>query len=135
MNNTSIETPRKRKPKWQYFSEFCALPSTRIAEIPLSLLYLVNKWFEKVFKWLFDGPISEWMSDAKYNHPKIFWGTAIIWIPLLLVVGFYVLDLLIVGGISAVIIAIGLAISLTLICKLFHIINIIIHPVKLNYKK
>ena len=119
----------------EYFMEFCALPPTRIAELPLSLLYFVNQWFEKTFKWLFDGPIAEWMSDAKYYHPKMFWGTAIIWIPILLFMGFYVIDLLIVAGISAVVFVIGLAGVITVICKIIHFVNLIIHPTKHTYKK
>lgn len=107
--------------------EFCALPPTRIVELPLSLLYFVNQWFEKAFKWLFDGPISEWMSDLRYYHPKAYWGTSIIWIPIFFVVGFYLIDILFICGISAVVFVIGLAIALTAICKIIHIVNIIIN--------
>lgn len=135
MNNASLDTHNKPKARVEYFMEFCALPPTRIAELPLSLLYFVNKWFEKTFKWLFDGPIAEWMLDAKYYHPKMFWGTAIIWIPILLVGGFYVLDLLIAGGVAAVAIVICLAVVFTVICKVIHIVNVLFHPQKRNLQK
>lgn len=134
MNNASLDTHNKSKTRVEYFMKFCALPPTRIAKLPLSLLYFLNKWFESAFKWLSKGPISEWMSDAKYHHPKIFWSTAIIWIPILLVGGFYALDFLIVAGISAVALVIGLAVALTVICKIIHIVNVLTHPQKRNPK-
>lgn len=125
MNNASLDTQNKQKTRMEYFMEFCALPATRIAELPLSLLYFVNKWFESAFKWLSEGPISEWMSDVKYNYPKIYWSTAIIWIPILLVVGFYVLDFLFIGGISAVVLVIGITVAFTVICKLIYFFHLI----------
>jgi len=110
--------------------EFCALPASMIAELPLSMFKPLNKWFEKNFNWLSNGPIYECMSDFKDDHPKIFWSTAIIWIPILIIVGFYIIDLLFICGISAVVFVICITIAFTIICKLIHIANIIIHPAK-----
>lgn len=112
--------------------EFCALPASKIAELPLSMLYFVNKWFEKYFNWISNGPVYEWMSDFKDDHPKMFWGTAIIWIPIFIIVGFYVIDLLVICGISAIVFVIGVTVAFTVTCKLIHIVNIIIHQAKHN---
>lgn len=108
------------------FREFCSLPASRIAELPLSMFKPLNKWFSLAFAWLFDNPITQWISEIKDNHPKIFWISSVVWIPLAVVFYFYTIDLLLIGAFSCVAIIISSAVSLTLICKIFHLLILII---------
>lgn len=108
------------------FREFCSLPASRIAELPLSMFEPLNKWFGIAFNWLFDNLVTQWMSGMKDNHPKLFWISSVIWIPLAIVIYFYAIDLLLIGAFSCVAIIISSAVSLTLICKIFHLLILII---------
>lgn len=125
MNTATLDTNNKPQRKMERFREFCSLPTSRIAELPLSMFKPLNKWFTHAFAWLFDNPITQWISEIKDNHPKIFWGTAVIWIPLAIVFYFYAIDLWFIGAFSSVVIIIGSAIILTVICKICHMFFVI----------
>lgn len=107
------------------FREFCSLPASRIAELPLSMFEPLNEWFGIAFNWLFDNPITQWMSEIKDNHPKVFWISSILWIPLTIAIYFYAIDLLLIGAFSCVVIIISSAVILTLICKICHLLILI----------
>lgn len=103
------------------FKEFCSLPASRIAELPLSMFEPLNKWFGIAFNWLFDNLVTQWMAEIKDNHPKIFWISSILWIPLAIVLYFYAIDLWLIGAFISVAIIISLAIFLAIICKVCQI--------------
>lgn len=126
MNNATLDTNNKPQLKMERFREFCSLPASRIAELPLSMFEPLNKWFGIAFNWLFDNLVTQWMSGMKDNHPKLFWISSVIWIPLAIVIYFYAIDLLLIGAFSCVAIIISSAVSLTLICKIFHLLILII---------
>lgn len=107
------------------FKEFCYLPASRIAELPLGMFNIANRWFEIAFRWLFNNTLTQWMSEIKDNHPHIFWGSSILWIPLSIVFYFYAIDLLLIGAFSIVGIIISLAIFLAVICKVCHMFFVI----------
>lgn len=109
----------------KYFMEFCALPASKIAELPLSMFKPLNKWSGIAFSWMFDNTVTQWMSEIKDNHPKIFWISSVVWIPLAIAFYFYAIDLWFIGAYSSVVIIIGSAIILTVICKICHIIFVI----------
>ncbi len=125
MNNATLDTNNKPQRKIELFREFCSLPASRIAELPLSMFEPLNKWFGIAFNWLFDNPITQWMSEMKDNHPKLFWISSILWIPLTIAIYFYAIDLLLIGAFSCVVIIISSAVILTLICKICHLLILI----------
>lgn len=126
MNNATLDTNNKAQRKMERFREFCSLPASRIAELPLSMFEPLNKWFGIAFNWLFDNPITQWMSDLKDNHPKVFWISSVIWIPLAIVIYFYTIDLWLIGVFTSVAIIISATVILTLICKICHLLFLII---------
>lgn len=125
MNNATLDTNNKSQRKIELFREFCSLPASRIAELPLSMFESLNKWFGIVFNWLFDNLVTQRMSEIKYNHPKLFWISSVIWIPLAIVIYFYVIDIWLIGVFTSVAIIISSAVILTLICKICHLLILI----------
>lgn len=121
MNTAMLETNNKPQGIMERFKDFCSLPASRIAELPLSMFDPLNKWFGNAFDWLFDNSVTRWMSELKDNHPKIFWISAVLWIPLSIVFYFYAIDLLYIGAYSGVVIMIGSAIILPIVCKICHL--------------
>lgn len=125
MNNATLDTNNKSQRKIELFREFCSLPASRIAELPLSMFGPLNKWFGIAFNWLFDNHVTQWMSEIKDNHPKLFWISSVIWIPLAIAIYFYAIDLWLIGLFTSVEIIIGSAVILTLICKICHLLILI----------
>lgn len=125
MNNATLDTNNKSQRKIELFREFCSLPASRIAELPLSMFEPLNKWFGIAFNWLFDNHVTQWMSEIKDNHPKLFWISSVIWIPLAIAIYFYAIDLWLIGLFTCVAIIIGSAVILTLICKICHLLILI----------
>lgn len=107
------------------FREFCSLPASRIAELPLSMFETLNKWLGIAFNWIFDNLVTQWMSEIKNNHPKLFWISSVIWIPLAIVIDFYTIDLWLIGVFISVAIILSTTVILTLICKICHLFILI----------
>lgn len=126
MNNVTLDTNNKSQRKIELFREFCSLPASRIAELPLSMFEPLNKWFGIAFNWLFDNLVTQWMSDLKDNHPKVFWISSAVWIPIAGVIYFYAIDLWLIGVFTSVAIIISATVILTLICKICHLLFLII---------
>ena len=126
MNNVTLDTNNKSQRKIELFREFCSLPASRIAELPLSMFEPLNKWFGIAFNWLFDNLVTQWMSDLKDNHPKVFWISSAVWIPIAVVIYFYAIDLWLIGVFTSVAIIISATVILTLICKICHLLFLII---------
>lgn len=105
--------------------EFCALPIPRIAEIPFYLFDTINKSVENVVNWLSETLIDDWMSIMKEKYPKVFWGSSIIWIPLLIILLFYGGSLIATIGVFTIIGIIALSISFTVVCKTIYLICMI----------
>lgn len=125
MCNITLDTNKNPKTRMERFKEFCSLPVSRIAERPLSLFEPLNKWFGMAFTWLFDNSVTQWMTEIKDNHPKIFWISSVFWIPIAVVFYFYMIDLWLIGAFSSVVIIISSAIILAVICKICHLITLI----------
>lgn len=125
MNNATLDTNNKPQLKMERFREFCSLPASRIAELPLSMFEPLNKWFGIAFNWLFDNLVTQWMSEIKNNHPKLFWISSVIWIPLAIVIYFYTIDLWLIGVFISVAIILSSTVILTLICKICHLFILI----------
>lgn len=125
MNNATLDINNKPQRKMEQFREFCSLRALRIAELPLSMFEPLNRWFGIAFNWLFDNLVTQWMSEMKDNHPKLFWISSILWIPLTIAIYFYAIDLLLIGAFSCVVIIISSAVILTLICKICHLLILI----------
>ncbi len=100
-----------------------SMPISRIAEIPLALFSPLNKAFEAVWKYMFENPLTEWMGDMKDEHPKAFWISGILWIPLAIIIYFYAIDLLFIIGIASVAVIVALTIVFTLLCKIIFLFN------------
>lgn len=114
------------RPKKSIFSAIIdvgSMPISRIAEIPLALFFPVNKAFEAVWKYMFENPLTEWMGDMKDEHPKAFWISGILWIPLAIIIYFYAIDLLFIIGIASVAGIVALTIVFTLFCKIIFLFN------------
>lgn len=126
MNNATLDTNNKHPNRMELFKEFCSMPASMIAELPPCLFIPLNKWFGFAFNWLFDNPITQWMSDLKDNHPKVFWISSAVWIPLTVVIYFYAIDLWLIGVFTSVAIIISATVILTLICKICHLLFLII---------
>lgn len=125
MCNTSLDTNNNPKTRMERFKEFCSLPGSRIAELPLSLFEPLNKWFGMAFTWLFDNPVTQWMAEIKDHHPKTFWISSVFGIPIAVVFYFYMIDLWLIGVFCSVVIVICLAIILAVICKICHMFFVI----------
>ena len=125
MNKASLDTNNKQPKRMELFKEFCSMPASRIAELPLSMFEPLNKWFGIAFNWLFDNPITQWMSDLKDNHPKVFWISAAVCIPIAVVIYFYAIDLWLIGLFTSVATIISATVILTLICKICHLLILI----------
>lgn len=125
MNNSNLDTSDNGESRMEQFKKFCSLPASRIAELPLSLFKPLNKWFGIAFNWLFDNLVTQWMSEIKDNHSKLFWISSVIWIPLAIVIYFYAIDLWLIGAFSCVVIIISSTVILTLICKICHLLILI----------
>lgn len=125
MNNSNLDTSDNGESRMEQFKEFCSLPASRIAELPLSMFEPLNKWFGIAFNWLFDNLVTQWMSEIKDNHPKLFWISSVIWIPLAIVIYFYAIDLWLIGLFTSVAIIISSAVILTLICKICNLLILI----------
>lgn len=113
-------------PKKSIFSAIIdvgSMPISRIAEIPLALFSPLNKVFEAVWKYMFENPLTEWMGDMKDEHPKAFWISGILWIPLAIIIYFYAIDLLFIIGIASVAVIVALTIVFTLLCKIIFLFN------------
>lgn len=110
----------------EQFREFCSLRALRIAELPLSMFEPLNRWFGIAFDWLFDNLVTQWMSEIKDNHPKLFWMSSVVWMPLAIVIYFYAIDLWLIGVFTSVAIIISATVILTLICKICHLLFLII---------
>ncbi len=113
-------------PKKSIFSAIIdvgSMPISRIAEIPLALFAPLNKAFEAVWKYMFENPLTEWMGDMKDEHPKAFWISGILWIPLAIIIYFYAIDLLFIIGIASVAVIVALTIVFTLLCKIIFLFN------------
>ena len=100
-----------------------SMPISRTAEIPLALFSPLNKAFEAVWKYMFENPLTEWMGDMKDEHPKAFWISGILWIPLAIIIYFYAIDLLFIIGIASVAVIVALTIVFTLLCKIIFLFN------------
>lgn len=125
MVKPTLDTYNKPQNRMERFKEFCSLPASRIAESPLGMFNIANGWFEIAFRWLFDNPVTQWMSEIRYNHPKRFWISSVLWIPLSIVFYFYAFDLLLIGAFFIVAIIISSAIILAVICKVCHMFFVI----------
>lgn len=126
MNNATLDINNKPQRKMEQFREFCSLRALRIAELPLSMFEPLNRWFGIAFDWLFDNLVTQWMSEIKDNHPKLFWMSSVVWMPLAIVIYFYAIDLWLIGVFTSVAIIISATVILTLICKICHLLFLII---------
>lgn len=120
------ETNTNSHPKKSIFSAIIdvgSMPISRIAEIPLALFSPLNKAFEAVWKYMFENPLTEWMGDMKDEHPKAFWISGILWIPLAIIIYFYAIDLLFIIGIASGAGIVALTIVFTLLAKSMCLIS------------
>lgn len=124
MNNATLDTNNNPKTRMELILEFCALPIPRIAEIPFYLFGIINKWVENAFNWLSE-TVPNRMSDIKEMYPKVYWGSSIIWIPLLIILLFYEGSFIAAIGVFTIIGIIALAISFTVVCKITYLICVI----------
>lgn len=112
--------------------EFCALPPSQIAEVPLSLFSLFDKWLEGAFNWLSVGPISEWVSDFKYENPKIYWCVIILLLPIIIICIWCLPQLMVAIATICMLLIMAITIVFTIVCKLMHILKLSINPPKHN---
>lgn len=122
MNEPNTNT-RPKKSIFSAIIDVGSMPISRIAEIPLALFFPLNKAFEAVWKYMFDNPLTEWMGDMKDEHPKAFWISGILWIPLAIVIYFYAIDLLFIIGIASVAGIVALTIVFTILAKSMCLIS------------
>lgn len=122
MNEPNINN-RPKKSIFSAIIDVGSMPISRIAEIPLALFFPLNKAFEAVWKYLFENPLTEWMGDMKDEHPKAFWISGILWIPLAIIIYFYAIDLLFIIGIASVAGIVALTILFALLCKIIFLFN------------
>ncbi len=112
------------------FKEFCSLPASNIAELPLSKFDSIEKWFTDVCSWLFNNPFTHWMSEIKEKHPKMFWISSVVWIPLAIVFYFLALYVWLICAYYTIMLILGSAIFLAAFCKVCHIILFLIPKLK-----
>lgn len=104
------------------FIALCSLPFWRLFEMPLWVLTKMNQWAISFLNWLSDNTIMDWMNDLKDERPLIFWLSGIIWIPILIVVGFYGICLFFNLAFLSIISVIAFAFVFAVVCKITYII-------------
>lgn len=125
MKTGTLNINNKPQGIMERFKDFCSLPASRIAELPLSMFDPLDKWLGIAFNRLFDNLVTQWMSEIKDNHSKLFWISSVIWIPLAIVIYFYAIDIWHIGVFISVAIIISSTVILTLICKISHLLILI----------
>ena len=45
--------------------DFLSLPFTRLVEIPITILPILNQWVTRFFNWLSDNEFIDWIIDFK----------------------------------------------------------------------
>ncbi len=99
-----------------------SMPLFRIAEIPLALFDPISHVFEKIWEYLFENPLTDGMGEMKDDYPKAFWISGVLWIPLMVIIYFYAIDLLFILGIARVAGLMALTIVFTILAKSMCII-------------
>ena len=107
--------------------EFVSLPFTRLMEIPIALLPVLNRWATNFFNWITDNSFIDWMNDLREDKPLVFWLSGIIWIPLMIVIGFYGICLSFSCAFIAVIGTMGLSVVFAMLCKIIYVFVLMTH--------
>lgn len=105
--------------------DFLSLPFTKIMEIPLTLLAILESLAGRLFTWITDNSFIDWMNDLREDKPLVFWLSGIIWIPILLIVGLYLFNLFLSICLIAVLSVIALSILFAILCKIIYVILLI----------
>ena len=105
--------------------EFLSIPFTRLMEIPLTLLAILESLAGRLFTWMTDNSFIDWMKNLNENQPLIFWISGIIWIPILLIVGLYMFNLFLSICLIVVLSVIALSILFAILCKIIYAILLI----------